>query len=200
MSYTLDQEQADFYSGGGVADEYELVTGTFALPLAVEAAEDQAPVTLVQAHAPYRIRRVRFDMTKQGAPPVCPKPVDTDAFTFVGGVLGIPAPTPNLNGTFEWQVVGEYTFVSGVYNAPADGYVLTSLPFVYPTQVLNQSSGAALPEDVEGAGIGPKAGYTAGQQVDLTNPNYGYNEPTYLPGVFFSGDLVSGPTQYPQIQ
>jgi hypothetical protein len=87
-----------------------------------------------------------------------------------------------------------------VYNADSDGFALTSLPFVYPSQRqnINQSaSSTGQPEDVKVAGVGAKAGWSIGQTVSLTDPSYSYNEPAYLPGVFFSETLVNGPTEYP---
>lgn len=202
MSYRLDQEQIDFYQTGGVADDYELVSGVFELPLAVEAAAGQSPVVVVEAHAPYRRRVIRFGFTKQVTPPVVPKPVSSGAFTFVGGSLSIPSPTPNLNGSFEWTVTGEYIFVSTVNVGDDDGYILSGPPLVYPSQIQSQTGSgtqSSQPEDVQVAGIGPKVGWQEGQQVDLTNPSYSYNEPSYLPAIFFSESLIAGPDSYPNL-
>lgn len=200
MSYDLDQYQVDLYKNGGTNDTYSWATGTFVLPLAVTASADQEPVVVVQAHAPYRLRTVRFRYTKQHTPPKLPKPVSTGAFTFVGGAMTVPAPTPNINGTFEWQAAGQLNFVSAVYNDDSDGYILSSPPYVYRSQQGWGGGSSNAPLDVQEAGIGPKVGWYLGNSLSFTDPSYAYNEPTYLPGGFFSEDLLNGPSDYPSFQ
>jgi hypothetical protein len=197
MSYKLDQEQADFYNGGGIATTHHLESGTFVLPLAVNPSATQPPVVVVQAFAPQRFMKVSFDMTKQMTPPRLPAPKSVGVFSFLGGQIEAPAPTPNLNGGFEWQVGGELNFVSTVYNAPDDEYILASMPFIYPTQEELGGVGTDAPLDVQEAGVGPQTGWKQGQLVNFDNPNYAYSEPSYLPGAFFSDDLLTGPETYP---
>jgi hypothetical protein len=104
-------------------------------------------------------------------------------------------------GGFIWSASGVMTFAESSVSDADSGWVIGALPWIYSQQVANAGNGTAstFPDYVGNSGIGPKVGYTMGLQVNLANPAYQYNEPSYWPGVFSSSDLLTGSDQYPTL-
>lgn len=203
-SQYTDVAQSGAYRSGGMENTYTLEPGVFVLPVAeepptnTEELTDWSPVVVVQAHAPYRIRQVKFSTKKSGSPPVLPSPQDCGAFTFIGGSLYFPSPAADPSGSrFLWHGAGEYVFVEEARSAVEDGFVLGSDPIPNSTYLaLRQILPAGQPQTgaVSQAGDEVKIAYGEAGQVSLNAPSYSYYSTAYFPGVFFNTGMLNGDT------
>lgn len=210
----LDDVQAPqgYPNGVGINNNYRLESGVMVLPVAEEPPTDVAslaawsPVVTLQLHAPYRIRRVRYDTRKVQNPPIVPKPADAGAFVFLGGVVGISNSLNSTLGSFDWDVVTDYAFVENCVSRPQDGFVLGLPPWTWVTSQENSLmfggalevgaaiGGAGVVGAIARAGPDAKVGYQMGKQAALyisKNEGWGYNTPSFFPGDFFNGNLVN---------
>lgn len=202
MPARKDVQTPLYYGGEDIKNAYAFMSGVCVLPLAEEPPTDEfeletwSPVVIARLHAPYRIRRVVYDVEKQNTPPVIPTPgVDAGKFVFVGGALGIH---PVQNQTFtmwDWKVAAEYVYVEDCVSRPEDGFVLGTPPWEWQSTLE-----AVLPPGtptigaISQAGTEPRMGYTAGETIDTEdgmNP-YFYSFPSYLPGAFLNDSLING--------
>lgn len=200
-----DQKKGGQYLGYGGHHEYELVTGTFALPVAVaedDLEDGESPVVVVQAHCPYRKRVLAFDAKKTGSPAVLPSPESTGAFTFIGGSIVFDQPSFDGSMTsFVWHGQGVYEYVETVRSRVSDGFLLMSFPFKTAAQSDTLSQGQSLPQGqtaaqpqggaVAQAGSYAQAGYSQAP-ISLSSGGYAYNVPCYWPGAFFNAELANG--------
>lgn len=198
-----DEIQAPLYPNGVVtADEYVIDPGVCVLPVAEDpplsdsALADWSPVEVFALHAPFRVRRAMGRATKQNNPPVVPAPADSGAFAFIGGTVGIAANLSADLANFNWNVVTSYTFVEDCVSRVGDGFVLSTAPWTWQTQQINQAQVGGAPTPPVGsavslAGLDAKVGYGLGQAINL-NSSWGYNTPTFFPGTLFSVDLING--------
>jgi hypothetical protein len=210
----LDDLQAPqgYPNGVGINNTYRFESGVCILPVAEEPPTDigrlasYSPVVALQLHAPYRVRRVRYDTRKVNNPPVVPTPQSIGAFVFVGGVMGVVTSLNSSLGTFDWDVVNDYTFVESCVSRPQDGLVLGLPPWTWVTSQENSLffagalevgaalSGAGQIGAIARAGPDAKVGYVMGQQAAVylsKNEGWGYNTPSFFPGGLFNGDLVN---------
>lgn len=201
-----DTAHADLYKHHALDNQYEMVPGTFALPVADEAPEDAteladwSPVVVVQAHAPYRIRRVAWATRKSGAPPVIPSPETTGAFTFVGGAIHFDYPRFDALGSgFLWSIKGEYAFVETVRSDVSDGWILGSepVPSQVNQQLLTTYGGGTAPEigAVSQAGVEVKMAYAESLGLSLTSADYTFWSPTFFPGALANDGMLNGDVQ-----
>ena len=197
-----DHYQSPLYRSTGAMDEFELVEGVFALPVAeeppteIEALAAWSPVVLVRGHSPYRRKTVHFKSAKSGAPPVLARPASTGALAFLGGTLAFQQPQMDTSlARFVWEGMGSYTFVENCRSDPEDGFVLTGVPWTTYNQTVNYSTGVtATPQfgAVAQAGSDAKFGFAVGMSMSLSDPGYSYNVATYIPGKFFGSGLLNG--------
>lgn len=145
----LDGYQVDRYNKLVMESSWDIRPGTFILPVAEAPPTDPeelkkwSPVVAVQAHAPFRDKRVVYGAEKENGPPVYPMPADAPNLKFVGGTVSVPYPAVNSAGGYTWQLACEYHFVeTGALNQETDGYVLGSPPWVYSQQVANSNLGS----------------------------------------------------------
>lgn len=122
--------------------------GLFVLPIASETAS----TVTVRCHGGYAERRVKFDISKNGNPPVIPSAEDTvgnDKLT--GAALTVETPAPNMNtGGYNWTVRGEYRYVTttspripGSSLFPAVGY---PFPLLQQDTLARKSVGGTTPQ------------------------------------------------------
>lgn len=200
-SNSLDNTQSTLYTEHGLDNNYVLHSGKFSLPIAqleppgVSKTNPWSPVAVVQAHAPYRTRQVRFNTTKDGAPPVVPSPQDSGASVFLNGVIHFDYPKINATvQTYSWTVSGDYTFVENVRANANDGFILGDYPFF--NVITSSQSGGSPPQNYTGAvsyaSTDVFIGYNAGQQITSLNTYYAYSVPTYYPGIFLSSSMLIG--------
>ena len=212
-----DNMQVDLYLGDGIHNTFEFQTGVCVLPLAEEPPTSQgelktySPVVVLRLHAPYRKRTVRYSQPKQNNPPVIPAPADVGSFVFVGGMLGVRNNLNNTYANFDWDVQSTYVFVENCVSRYQDGFVLGEMPYQYDVAWQNMDqTGAPVPGPngslvgaIQNAGVEARVGYNQGIQVGLTGfdqgpgplspaVGWGYNTPSYLPGVFFSTAMING--------
>ena len=210
-SEVWDNYQWFNYAELGCLDEFELKAGAYELPIAadpptdLDALKTWSPVVVVQAHAPYRIKRVNFKAKKNGSPPQIPSPASSGALVFLGGTLVFPTPQPDMTtSTFNWQAMGRYEFIENCRSDNSDGFVLTGRPFTLQVQADNQNLPFAGNVDygaVAQAGPDAQMGYLVGQAAQsdgLTDPYFAYTIPTFWPSMFLSADVLNGYAPIPQ--
>lgn len=204
MPSPIDSSQTGLYVGGeDIRNEYEFDPGVCVLPVAEDAPasttalQTWTPVVVLRLHAPYRIRRVKYDVTKQNAPPVIPTPgYDAGKFIFTGGTVGMWA-VQNQNFTlWDWTAICEYTYVENCVSRAIDGLVLGSPPWSYlstEAEVATIPPANATIGAISAAGAEPRMGLTQATRINfISTGSYFYNLPSYFPGVFFSDNLVNG--------
>lgn len=223
MPQPYDTPQVSLYpDGAAILNDYTLDPGVCVLPLAedpptsFEELKTWSPVVILRLHAPYRIRRLRHQSTKENGAPVMPSPVDSGAFKFVGGNVVIATALNQTFHNFDFTVVSDYLFVENCVSRPQDGFILGSPPWPYdtglrnardfPPTVGNPPVGSGLLGAIRFAGTDVRVGYTQAQEavqamtasVDpntgavITPVGYGYNTPSFFPGQFLNDQLVNG--------
>lgn len=216
----LDVQAGLYPDGVGKFNEYDLVPGVCILPVAEDpptsASElrDYSPVIVARLHAPYRIRRVRYDAKKDNNPPVgIPAPDDAGKFVFVGGTISVQTRVNSSLVNYDWNVGAEYLFVENCVSRVEDGFVLGS-SMVPPAMAQENAQtvggnvfapagslsvgaiGAALgtsgPQGaIVSAGVDAKTGYRMAQTINFFG-RWGYNQDSFLPGEFFNDRIVNG--------
>lgn len=213
-----DIVQAPQYEEGvSIQNTYDLDPGVCVLPIAEDPPTSQgelqtwSPVVILRLHAPYRVRNTSYDALKSHAPPIMPRPGDTGKFVFVGGSLTAVNVLNQSYGSFDWAVSAQYSFVENCVSRTQDGFVLGSPPWPWLSSVVASNSFPPTNNNgigaISQAGTDAQIGLTMAQTVpSLTQPlniglgavvqpaTYIYTIPSYLPGVFFSADLVDGGT------
>lgn len=205
MAAFWDLTQGGQYNVLNNGNDYQVISGVFALPVAEEPPTNTSelaawsPVATVKAHAPYRIRNVQFRYDKSGTPPVIPSPESSGAFVFLNGSIGFASPKPNLSFTaFDWTVAGVYTFVENCRASNDDGYVLGAFPF--PT-IMDQDNAltytpAAVPLGaISQAGDDAKRAYTQGQLIN-NSTGWMYNSASYFPYILLNNEIINGSTTF----
>ena len=110
MPSTNQPEVAQYndYSDYHQDNHYTYDTGLLALPV----AGAESAVKIIRLHGGYGTRKLDFNMSRQGRPPIVPTMVDTPNDTFLGGSLGCALPSASQNSQgYTWTVGGEYTFI-----------------------------------------------------------------------------------------
>ncbi len=199
-----DHLQAEMYEHLGLNDDYTVVSGTFALPIAEEPPTDTAtlaewsPVAIVKAHADYRLRTVSYEMTKKNNPPVIPKPESVGNMVFLGGTLSFPNPVLNQGlVAHDWTAAGNLIFVENNRSDPSDGFILTTPPFTTTSQDSNFAiySEPLAPElgAVSEGGLDAKIGALLNETLDYNDPVfYIYSSTGLYPGYAFNPSMVNG--------
>ena len=97
------------YSTSKGESSYSHDTGILVIP--VMGPVGTAPVT-VRTHAPIGFRTYTFEHVKDGTPPILPAMANTPSGDiFLGGAIGFPTPTQNIDNTLRFGQHGEYTYV-----------------------------------------------------------------------------------------
>lgn len=113
-----------------VNNVHRIISGVLVLPVASESSQS----VQVRMHGGQGVRRIKFDIAKEGNPPVVPLPSDTvgdDA--LISADVNILTPTPNDQlGSYNWIVRGEYEYmtVGAAREMGADQLPLTSYPYL----------------------------------------------------------------------
>lgn len=204
MPTTWDSSDTTPYESYWGEQEYEIQAGNYALPVAIDPADIAAgdsPVEVVQAHAPFRIRKALFSAKKANTPPVIPSPESSGSFTFLRGLLKFNQPTLNTDmGSYVWAAQGSYFFVEAITHDVSNGFLLMTLPFStaiqqdittngFGNQIISQGNGA-----VANSGTFGRAGWELSQNLNFADGSYTYDVYTYWPGAFFNKDLLNGGT------
>lgn len=129
----IDAKGSDQYAAYRQTSDFAYVPGVFVLPLA------NGGVVTGRVHKGYGTRTVRFNAIRRGQPPVLPAAADTDRDVLVSADVQVPLPAFSLTQpNFDWNVSGEYVFVTthadgprvpGLSRLPAGQY-----PFPLPLQ------------------------------------------------------------------
>ncbi len=84
--------------------------------IAVPTAGREPGVRLIRLHGGFGERIYRWQVDREGKPPVIPSMTDTSGDTFLGGFAAPMTPTPSAvnQKTYDWSVSGEYRFVQNV--------------------------------------------------------------------------------------
>ncbi len=198
-----DNQQDLYQNGVDQNNTYTFEPGTCVLPVAEDPPTDPellktwSPVDVIKLHAPYRVRRVSYKTLKQNNPPVIPKPQDTGAFVFLSGAVSVGTILNQSFTNFDWAVSGEYVYVENCVSRIEDGLILGIGPyqwFVTPANALQYGtpSMSSLVGAVAQAGLAPLVGLQMSGQISPDSGAWGYNEPSFFPGRFFSSDLLNG--------
>lgn len=206
QNYT-DGVQAGQYENGVVVDnEFTFDPGVCVLPIAEDPPESEgelatwSPVVILRLHAPYRVRMTRYDATKSNNPPVMPTPQkDSGNFVFCGGTMSVRNTLNQSFNTFDWMSNCVYTYVENNVSRNQDGYVLGIPPWDTVTSTINAAIySPASPTVGAVAHAGPDVLLAAGLANAMQAPDqlsagtYVYNMQSYLPGSFFSDNLING--------
>lgn len=218
MPNLLDTTQSPLYTKGSLqTNDYKLQPGVCVLPIAEEpptdlqALESWSPVVVLRLHAPYRLRKYRTQQIKNNNPPIVASPGDTGKFVFIGGDI-VFEPRMNItNRNFDWTVVTEYTYVENCVSRNQDGFVLGSSPWKWEASIENAQALGGIPPippigAISEAGLEPIIGYymagsivaSIGASIGLgvvglgTELPWGYNVPSYYPGVLLNDNLANG--------
>lgn len=202
--------QTDLYPQGAAGhNSYTFEPGVCVLPLAEEPPTSPgelanwSPVVVLQLHAPYRVRRYEYSAKKENNPPIIPAPGNVGKFVFTGGSLTVLQPALNTTLTnYDWSVGAVYEYVENCVSRIQDGFVLGAPPYPLVTDVENAQSvglsvfSASSPSApslgaVSQAGVDAVVGYRMGQGINFSG-SWGYNQATFLPGVFFNAGLPNG--------
>ncbi len=181
---------------------YELREGICVMPVALTDAEvgaGMSPILVGRLHPPYRKRTVTYATQKQNNPPIMPTPQSTGAFVFAGGSISLPSPTYNQTlAMFDWKLTSQYHFYENCQSDPADGFVIGTPPFVFPTQGANSGSGGNPSEGaVAQAGQDAKVGFAQGvnaQGAGIQAGIWNYNCQSFYSGVFFNDTMLNAGT------
>jgi hypothetical protein len=205
QNYT-DSVQGSLYEQGmEISNDFDFDPGVCILPLAEDPPESEgelatwSPVVVLRLHAPYRQRKTRYNTAKTNNPPIMPTPEkDSGAFIFVGGTLSIQNVMNQSYISFDWLVQSEYIYVENCVSRNQDGYVLGMPPWRWETNAINAAGFApAAPTigAVSHAGSDVLVAAAMGGNIvpdqDSTG-TYFYNMTNYLPGRFFSDNLING--------
>lgn len=205
QNYT-DGVQASLYENGVViANEFAFDSGVCVLPVAEDAPESEgelaswSPVVILRLHAPYRVRRTNYRADKSTNPPVMPTPEkDSGTFVFVGGSLGVRNVLNQSYSTYDWTVNTDFLYVENNVSRNRDGYVLGVPPWKTVSSAANEAGIAAATPTVGAVAHAGREVLVAKNMGDNISPDaasagtYLYNMPSYLPGTFFSDNLVNG--------
>lgn len=199
-----DGLQANNYTEGmAVNNLFDFSSGVCVLPIAEDPPESEgelatwSPVVVLRLHAPYRMRKTTYAADKSNTPPVMPSPQkDSGKLIFMGGQMNVTNRMNASNCMWDWTSICDFTYIENCVSRTQDGFVLGAAPWIYESSALeamivppaNPTIGA-----ISEAGIEARIGYTQGQMVNFANPlSYTYNIPSFLPGQFFSDQMVDG--------
>lgn len=203
-----DNQQSGNYKQAGGFDEYQIETGLIAVPVAEEPPTDPtalaswSPVRFIRVHPPYRRRFVHFKASKNGTPPQLPPPESSGACVLMSGMVAYQTPQIDSTlGNYTWTGTVQHEYIENCRHSHSDGYLLTNLPWTTPTQADMQMSigqGFTPPFGaIAQAGADARTGYTAALQLSpshLTQTNFTYTIPSYLPPLFFNDQMINGYT------
>lgn len=201
-----DGVQASLYDQGVEIDNvFEFDPGVCVLPVAEDPPDSEgelatwSPVVILRLHAPYRIRKTRYDASKSNNPPVMPTPEkDSGNFVFLGGALGVKNSMNQSYHSFDWRCVSEYSYVENNVSRNQDGYVLGTGPWNTLTAEINKLNFSPSARTVGAVAHAGEEVLVAAGMGDAIVPDansagtYSYNMNSYLPGTFFSDNLVNG--------
>lgn len=207
MPDVTDGVQSTLYETGvPIENTFEFDPGVCILPIAEDPPQSEgqlatwSPVVVLRLHAPYRIRNTKYSAIKSNNPPVMPPPQDTGNFVFLGGNLVVVTSLNQSFNSFDWQVGTQYSYVENNVSRTQDGFVLGVPPWMWQSSQINTiNNNPATPTvgAVAHAGLEVLYAVTMGQNILPDRPSvgtYNYNMPSYLPGTFFSDNLVNGGT------
>lgn len=202
----VDRTQVSFYPDGSqVLNEYDLRPGVCIIPVAeapptdLVALRTWSPVVVLKLHAPYRLRRVRYESFKQNNPPIMPAPESAGAFVFVGGAIVFSNGLNQSGVAADWKTRTEYSYVENCVSRTEDGFVLGVTP--YGTLNIDQQTAAQYPPTntqigaVAQAGTAAKIGFTMGQaitQAVTANRAWAYTVCSFAPGTLFNNQIANG--------
>lgn len=197
--------QAPLYKNGAdVKNEYEMDPGVCVLPIAQDPPTSAgelstwSPVVVLRLHAPYRIRKVRYDITKTNNPPILPSPQDAGKFVFVGGSIEFSTAANGTLVNYDWSTVAQYTYIEDCVSRVQDGFVLGRVPWNDPTAGTNAIYYGQGPNPqigaVSQAGVDALAGYNMGISLltGISSGAWGYNQDSFFPGTLFNDQFVNG--------
>lgn len=200
----LDNQQVTLYNDLSIVNNYDFDPGVCILPLAEDPPTNPeelatwSPVVTLRLHAPYRIRKVQYNLNKQNNPPVIPSPVDVGNFVFVSGSIMVSNGQNTSNCNYDWTVISNYIYVEDCASRIQDGLVLGSPPYTRNTTIENANNSGIAQRGIF-VGAATEAGYEVlvginqSNLVNLANQDgWGYNSPAYLPGKFFDSYLING--------
>lgn len=198
-----DTQDGLYQNGFDINNAYTFEPGAYMLPIAEdpptnpEELKTWSPVEIIRVHAPYRLRHVSYKTVKQNNPPVLPTPGDTGAFKFLSGSVGIGTALNQSFTNFDWMAMGEYTYVENCVSRTEDGLVLGINPYQFAVTEMNAAAYGIPPVSnlvgaIRQAGLAPLVGKQMGDQTSPQAAAWGYNEPSFFPGSFFSDDLLNG--------
>lgn len=201
-----DSVQGSLYEQGmEINNDFEFDPGVCILPLAEDPPESEgelatwSPVVVLRLHAPYRMRKTRYSAIKTNNPPIMPTPEkDSGSFIFVGGSLNVQNSLNQSYISFDWTVTTDFLYIENCVSRNQDGYVLGTPPWRWETNTINAMGNAqanAIIGAVAHAGPDVLVAANMGANIipDLQSAGtYMYNMSNYLPGTFFSDNLVNG--------
>lgn len=115
---------------------------------------------LVQVHGGYGMRRVSFEATREGCPPIIPEQVDIGDDTYLTGNVMTVLPAVTERGRNIFSVAGEYTYLQGT-SRKVGTHAIPCGNHPYGTGLVDAYATSLLPADVTAASASTTAGLTA---------------------------------------
>lgn len=141
---------ASTYGRFDADSDFQYASGVMILPVASELST----TVQVRQHGGYGTRTVKFDIAKQGNPPVIPAATDkvgNDRLLSTSLVVSTPAPNPNTGG-YNWSARGVYEYATAEDpRIPGSSLFPTvSYPYLNPSQdaIAAKTFGSQSPEAV----------------------------------------------------
>jgi hypothetical protein len=108
--------QTNFFEANDASNLYERDEGILVLPI---AGPPGTPAAIIQVHAPYGIRRVKWEAAKRGVPPPIPTPKDTPSGDkILSSSIVVHQPRPEVSQSkLGFAMEGEYVYVQGTLAA-----------------------------------------------------------------------------------
>lgn len=202
--------QTNFFEANDASSFYERDEGILVLPI---AGPPGTAAAIIQVHAPYGIRRVKWEAAKRGVPPPIPTPKDTaSGDKILSSSIIVHQPRPEVSQSkLGFAMEGEYVYVQGVMAASGkprgnkDFYQSGSLSYTTPLLYANSYLDIGMSGILGGVlgALSPEQKTvviqnTIAQQTDQiinavsggdNSGDYTYNFTTISP-VFFNDELI----------
>lgn len=153
---------------------------------------------VIRLHGGVGVRRVEWEASRRGKPPIVPSMTDTDYDTFLGGSItaALPQPDPQSIG-YSWHVSGSYLYVQtqprivGTNSIPTGGFPYPVVPNdALGNQLVADQVGNVLTNATPTDNVADLIGQAVGEDtVDHEEDNYLWPL-TVLPPVFTNDNII----------
>ena len=182
MAVTRDTQGTQHYEGYQNDRTYTQFTGTLVLPCA-----DGEPV-VSRVHQDYGVVQRTFAATKNGAPPLLPKPAANE--TLLSSVTHLPLPIPIQDGTgsgWKYTATGVQEILETEPSTPGTGFDYGRWPFRTAMDDLAENAGFTGP--IHPPVINAELVTMPFYPIQLENPDFYWPQALCITTGFFTADI-----------